>query len=444
MLKQPLVVFLLFTSGSVTNGLGQITSSAVPVPASTARLQSFVEANIKATHAYEALDAKKLPPEPDGKYWNAAGASDQELNRLIELQKAMLSEPIASIAAWSKGEPSTFDEKKYIRGILDSKLTLNDPKLPVNVWISWFKEKAPQATLVQVESVANLQQMMAEINRDADLLQDLYRIYAALHLPVYFGQLGIKASSDQEFMSIGMDIGLRMRGGPYEESPLLLQVMLRKMYNWGRRYNGERNKVVIAKELLRDPALKPAIAKAATVGAKKIAVIGHSLTMEIHWSTPSAFVPTVTEMMKIADPQMQFKYFQAGGLEATRAYQTFYPDVLKWHPDLVLFVVEDRGPENRKALKTMIDGFTAVGTKCVMFDSLWPAIPEQQPKMTDPFLSTTKLNVIEVTHLLMSSPNQDKFFALDHIHMAEPWHRLMAIEWFKYLAGARSNELAGR
>lgn len=436
--KLPSVLCLLLTGGFVLNGSYQISPSA---SRSTPRLQSFVEANIKATHAYEALQARKLPPDPDGKYWNAGGASDKELNHLVELQKEMLSKPIASISAWSKGEPSTFNEQKYIRGILDSSLSLTDPKLPVNVWISWFEEKAPKATLLQVESLASLQQVMGEINRDADLLQDLFRVYAALHLPVYFGQLGITANSDREFMLFAKDISSKLRPGPYQETPALLQMAFRKMYNWGRRYSGARDKVVMANELLRDPHLRSTIAKAAAVGPQKVAVIGHSFTMAVHWATPSSFTAVVEEMMKTANPQMQFKYFQAGGMGAAMAYQVFYPEALKWHPDVVLFVVMDEGPENRKALKTMIDGFSKMGTKCVMFDSLWPADWDQQPKKTDPVLSTTKLNIVEVRELLTSSPNRDKFFALDYIHMTEPWHLLMAREWFKYLAGARTNEL---
>ncbi|HEY3936637.1 MAG TPA: hypothetical protein VGL97_04375 [Bryobacteraceae bacterium] len=437
--KLPVVFLLLLTGGCVLNGRHQIDSSGGEPVASN--LRSFVEANIKATHAYQALQAKTLAAEPDRKRWNVSGASEEKLNRLIELQKEMLSQPIEGILAWSKGEPSKFNEKKYIRAILNSSVSVDDPKLPVNVWISWFKEKSPKATLVRVESLANLQQVIAEVNRDGDLLQDLFRVYSALHLPVYFGQLGVEATSDQEFMIFAEDISSRMPGGPYNESPPVIRMAFRKMYNWGRRYSGDRDKIVMANELLRDPAMHSAITKAATVGSQRVAIIGHSFTMEVHWATPGSFVPVVSEMMKNANPKMQFKYFQEGGMDATRAYENVYHDALKWHPDVVLFVVMDEGPENRKALKAMVDGFTKIGAKCVMFDSLWPADWDQQPKKTDRVLSKTKLNIIEVRELLMSSPDKDKFLCLDSVHMTEPWHVLMAREWFKYLAGARTNEL---
>ncbi len=36
---------------------------------------------------------------------------------------------------------------------------------------------------------------------------------------------------------------------------------------------------------------------------------------------------------------------------------------------------------------------------------------------------------------------KDKFLCLDSVHMTKPWRLLLAREWFKYLAGARTNEL---
>jgi hypothetical protein len=180
-----------------------------PHPFDAVHLEAFVDANIKATHAYESLNAKILGAEIRSKYWNVGGATDAELQTLVDLQQQMLAQPLDSIAAWGRGEQSTFDETKYIRGILNSKLSVTEPRLPVNVWAAWFKEKAPQASPPQVKALANLQQIMAEIYRDGDLLQDLYRIYAKLGLPVYFGQIGIKATTDSQFLLFGRECTAR-------------------------------------------------------------------------------------------------------------------------------------------------------------------------------------------------------------------------------------------
>jgi hypothetical protein len=409
----------------------------------SAKLEAFVDANIKATHAYQTLAAKKFGAEIYNKYWNTGGLSDAELNNLVALQKAMLAEPVENIIAWAKGDGAKFDEKKYIEAIRESKLTADYSKLPVNVWIEYLKEKAPKATPVQVKAVANLQQMITEIDRDGDTLQDLFRVYSALGLPVYFGQLGLTAANDDEFMAIANELAPKIAAIPYDKSPGTIRMACHKMYNWGRRYSGERDNAAMAKELLADPDLKEAIAAAAKLPPQKIAVIGHSFSMAVHWSTPGSFVPIVAEMMKTVNPQVEFKFFQEGGMRAQRAYEKFYKNALAYHPDAVLFVILTGG-EHRQALKTMVEGFTQAGTKCLIFDSLWPADWDQYSKATDPILSKVKLNIIEVKPVLMASPNKGKFVCLDGVHMTEYWHVVMAKEWFKYLAGVRKEKLEAK
>jgi hypothetical protein len=100
-------------------------------------------------------------------------------------------------------------------------------------------------------------------------------VYAKLRLPVYFGQIGIKASTDSQFLVFGREIFNKMIVSPYEEDPLTVQMAFRKMYNWGRRYSGERDSTVMAKELLKDPGLTEALRKARDLSERKVAIIGH-------------------------------------------------------------------------------------------------------------------------------------------------------------------------
>ena len=37
--------------------------------------------------------------------------------------------------------------------------------------------------------------------------------------------------------------------------------------------------------------------------AQRIAIIGHSFTMDLHWASPSAFVPIVTAMFATGECQ---------------------------------------------------------------------------------------------------------------------------------------------
>ena len=43
------------------------------------------------------------------------------------------------------------------------------------------------------------------------------------------------------------------------------------------------------------------------------------------------------------------------------------------------------------------------------------------------------IKVIEVGALLSAAPDRGRFLSLDRVHMTEPYHRLMAKEWLKFL-----------
>jgi hypothetical protein len=45
--------------------------------------------------------------------------------------------------------------------------------------------------------------------------------------------------------------------------------------------------------------------------------------------------------------------------------------------------------------------------------------------------------------VLAAAPGRERFLCLDGIHMTEPYHRLMAKEWLRFLAGVRGAKLVG-
>lgn len=40
---------------------------------------------------------------------------------------------------------------------------------------------------------------------------------------------------------------------------------------------------------------------------------------------------------------------------------------------------------------------------------------------------------MKVSPILAASPDKARFLSLDHIHMTEPYHRLMAKQWIKVI-----------
>jgi hypothetical protein len=411
-----------------------------PVKSGDANLAKIIDANMTATHAYQVLLAKK-DGKGDPACWSAGKLSDADLNSLIAHQKSLFAEDPAAVKAWVDGGKSAFDPSKNLEPLLAAKLDLA-ANLPVNVLTDYFRAKT-KATELQARALASLMQMMLDIERDGDLLQQEFAMYVKLGLPVYTGQVGLAAKTDAEFLAIGSELSSKMCAAPFDTDPATLQMMFRKLWNWGQRYTGERDKYVLAKELLAEPDVAALIPKIKAMPLQRIAVIGHSFTMGVHWASPSAFVPIVTEMIRMNNSSVEVRQWEGGGLTPTRAYNNFYKDALAWKPDKVLFVVIPRKDEDYQRLEEMCKGFADAGAHVYMFDSLHD--PEDTPNRNeriDEIAAKTGMTIIEVGKLLHASPDRDKFLALDKIHMTEPWHRLMAKEWLKFLVGAREAKLA--
>ena len=142
------------------------------------------------------------------------------------------------------------------------------------------------------------------------------------------------------------------------------------------------------------------------------------------------------DVFRRENPKVLFKQFAAGGLTAARAQKRFYQSVLDWKPDKVLLVVMTRTNEDYDALKQLGEGFGAKRIKTYMFDevhdpaSVQPGTVERAVKVA----RSAGIEVIEVGKVLQSAPDRASFVCLDGIHMKEPYHRLMAKQWLKFLA----------
>jgi len=81
----------------------------------------------------------------------------------------------------------------------------------------------------------------------------------------------------------------------------------------------------------------------------------------------------------------------------------------------------------------MAKGFKAQGARVVMFDDV------HDPDSSDPKIREREsdiareagIEVVRVSPILAASPDRKRFLCLDHIHMTEPYHRLMAKEWLR-------------
>lgn len=419
----------------------QLRSGGVPGPRpSSEKLARIVEANVQAVHAYQVLLARKQG-KGDARCWPRETPSDGALKAIVAHQDALVTADPSAIQAWTEGRPSSFDPAKDLEPMLAARLPLADD-LPLNVLARDLAAQAPGRPPADIRALANLYQTVLEVERDGDRLQDLYHLYIPLGLPVSIEQLGLPGS-DAELLEVGQRLAGKACESAVGLSAAEWQIAGRKIWNWGRKNRHTRDARVVANELLAEPDVAALVPRLRAAKPRKIAVIGHSFTMDIHWASPSAFVPIAAAVLAQESPQQEVRQFQAGGLTATRALDRFYADALAWKPDVVLFVVANRTDADLDAFKTMGRGFKAAGATVYTFDSVHlPAAGRPGDPARDAVAAREAgMEVVEVETLLAAAPDHDHFVCLDGIHMTEPYHRLMAKEWLKLLAGARGPAL---
>jgi len=398
------------------------------------RLAQLVEANIIAVHAFQVLLAKA-----SGKgqaCFSTGELSDAALNALSQHQAKLLESDLKQVKLWVHGHESTFDPAVDLEPILSSGLKIPD-RAPVNVFTRYLRQNT-NASDVKIRAVASLYQTVLEVERDGDRLQEEFAFYIGLGLPVYVGQLNLPGT-DADLLATGRKLEGQSCEAPVGTSAAEWQIAGRKIWNWGEKNLHIRDERVLAAELLKEPEVKQLQPRLRALPPQRIAVVGHSFTMGLHWSSPSSFVPIVIDVFRRENPKVEFRQFAAGGLTASRAQKRFYKDVLAWKPDKVLLVVMTRTDEDYEALKQMGQGLNVGGVQPYMFDEVHdpaaatPGTVERARKTA----ADARIEVIEVGSVLANSPERSKFICLDGIHMTEPYHRLMAKEWLKYLAGTR-------
>ncbi|MHB1699364.1 MAG: SGNH/GDSL hydrolase family protein [Acidobacteriaceae bacterium] len=410
--------------------------------ATPSRRSQLVEANIIAVQAYQMILARQQHKGSSACYPESVPDTDV-LQSLVKHQASLLAEPAAQVVKWANSQSSTFDPAKDLKPLLDANLKLS-PELPVNVFTRYLEKQAPGQPEESIRSVANLYQTVLELNRDGDLLQDLYRFYIALHLPVYVGQLGLPGS-DADFLAAAQQLAGKSCASPVDLSVAAWQIAGRKVWNWGEKNLHIRGADAIATELLSEAQFAKLIPEMQAMPAEKIAIIGHSFTMDEHWASPSAFVPIVTRMFALENPGVQFWQRSVGGQSFSHAYSAFYPQALAWKPNVVLLVLMSFAPADEQALKAMVVGFRASGARVLMFDDVGAPDDSQSPNHAQRIAQIGKdagAEIIPVSAIINAAPGHESFTAMDNIHRKEPYHRLMAKLWLQAILATKPGSSA--
>ena len=298
-----LVFYLLMSMAAASFLYGQnLRPAERKQKASDSRLSQLVEANVIATHAYQVLLAKKSG-KGDPACYGSGKLSDGELEALVEHQAKLLKLNTSAINAWVRGAKSDFDPALDLEPILSSGLAV-PANAPVNIFADYLRRKT-KAHDPKVRPMASLYQTVLEVERDGDLLQDEFAFYIALGLPVYVGQLHLPGS-DADMLAAGRELAGRACIAPFDTGAAEWQIAGRKIWNWGEKNLHIRDEKVLAAELLNEQDVRVLKSRLHALPPQKIAVIGHSFTMGLHWSSPSSFVPIVIDIFRRENPKVEF------------------------------------------------------------------------------------------------------------------------------------------
>jgi hypothetical protein len=92
----------------------------------------------------------------------------------------------------------------------------------------------------------------------------------------------------------------------------------------------------------------------------------------------------------------------------------------------------------------MTKGFRDAGARVLMFDNILGRDDADSDRLRANLAAARDagVDIIDVSRILNTSPDRDRFLSLDHIHMTEPYHRLMAKQWLKALIEGASETRA--
>ena len=407
------------------------------------KLSRIVEACIIGTHAFQ-VKLHKRSGKGDPEAFGAQGLSDEQLGELVKAHEALATSDPAEVAKWARGDESEFDAEATLKPLEKSGLKLAD-NLPVEAATRVLTELAPDEKAIRIRAMASLLQLVLEINRDGEILQDMFRLYLPIGLLVAPTDLGIE-DSNMRFLEVGTQLKDCCKA-PISTKRNNWQISLRKIQNWSRMHRGI-GPAELAMEMLARDDIRPHITKIRALSAQRILVIGHSFTMKVNWSSIAKMNEIAAAVFQKENPGVVFSHMGHGGMNVQQARDKFLKPALAWKPDRVLIVAAAWNDAQLEALEEMATTFKRIGAETMIFDQLYVGSDQDLLKyQTDRIAEISKrtgLTVIEVGKLIQSHPKKRKFVCLDGIHMREPYHELLGGELLKYLIGAREAKLAGK
>jgi hypothetical protein len=393
-----------------------------------------VEACLRAAHAWQ-IDMSAQSGQGDPQAFGRQNLAPEDLARVNAAFDKLLAAGTNAIRQWVDGDPAApAPVEKSVTDILAVKMELAD-NLPVSAVTKFIQYRLGDIEPARIRSVANLYQVVLEVERDAPVLQELFGVYLALGLPVYLDELAIYYDRD-DFIKMGQELAAAGCPAPYNTSAHAWHLASRKIKNWGEQKTGKVTAATYVRELLAMPEISQSAAAIKALPPQKICVLGHSFTMSEHWSSQASFADIAGELLHGLNPNIEYKRFSRGGLGATLEYSD---QIAKFKPDATFLAVGVWNEEHRKVFAQLVADLRKNGSKVYVFDTLTPTgVSEAFYNAADVAAARAAgATILEVGKILDTHLLKNEFVALDGVHMSPTYHKVMAAEMVRFLAGAR-------
>ena len=366
---------------------------------------------------------------------------DAALEALVAHQTALLAESPAAVKAWAAGEPSTFDPAKDLTPLLSAGLPMPETCPSTSTRrISPRPRRAARGPTSARSPTST--RPCSRSSATAIACRSSSPSTSAWVCPSTSASSAFPAATS-DFLAVGRQLEGKSCASPVGLTAAEWQIAGRKIWNWGEKNQHIRDAQVLAKELLggaRRGGPRPedeGAARAEGRGHRPLLHDGPSLVVAVGLRAHRH------RDVRDREPQGGVPAVPGGGLTSSRAYKNFYEDALAWKPDTVLLVVINRTDEDLADLKTMGEGLRRrrePGSS--MFDDVHDPDAVDPARLAEGGGRGARVAASRWSRWARCSrprPDRPRFFCLDKIHMTEPYHRLMAKEWLKFLVGARAH-----
>ncbi|MCW8131687.1 MAG: hypothetical protein KIS92_15180 [Planctomycetota bacterium] len=399
------------------------------------RLLELTGALMRAVHAGQIHLQHRAKTPGDPALYAPRLVTLEQAERLRIAGERLAALPSEHLVAWAHGHASS--EAGRLVAALACPVCMDDPRLPVNV-MRTFLEANGVRDEPAVRATANLFQLLMEVHRDGDWLQDLFRVYLCLGLPVSLSQLGL-AAGDADLERYGRELSPLIGASPFETTPLAVHMILKKLEMWGEKNSGRRDKFAIAHELLDDPAVTPLLPALKALPPKRVAVFGHSMTMSLHWATHGSWIEIACEVMRHLQPKTQYRGFQTGGMVAVNAEKWHMANILNYKPTETVMLMVVGSENDQAAYERMIPQLKDAGSAVWCVDDVRPFLDGNYITYAEAHLPAvcekTGARMLAFNQLGKQAPGWEKWQALGgDIHSVTASHIFYAKEMLKVWA----------